>query len=68
MERHRRSEVEAPTFDKLAGQVPHIERFKPTVERGKWFEYNDLNHSAMNVPFIDVTYVKFLTYLSLQSS
>jgi hypothetical protein len=39
--------------------------------KGKWFEVNDLNHSAMNVPVIDaiyVIYVKFLTNLSLKSS
>jgi hypothetical protein len=24
--------------------------FEPTAVRGKWFEVNDLNHSAMDAP------------------
>jgi hypothetical protein len=28
--------------------------FEPTAVRGKWFEVNDLNHSATDAPFVVV--------------
>jgi hypothetical protein len=28
-----------------------LSRFEPTEVRGKWFEVNDLNHSATDAPY-----------------
>jgi hypothetical protein len=27
-----------------------LSEFEPTAVRGKWFEVNDINHSAMDAP------------------
>jgi hypothetical protein len=51
------TQVEPPTFRKVAGKLPHINFKESKVPfgirthrvRGKWFEVNDINHSATTV-------------------
>jgi hypothetical protein len=48
--------VEPPTFCKLAGYLPHMKEsnvpvgIRTKAVRGKWFEVNNLNHSATDAP------------------